>query len=200
VILCLEGERNYLREKQIRLICRVAGLLVVLSLSPLVQAQNQPPIQANEDCLAYAYTRSGQHGFLLENNSIAYGNTVFIRTNCDQLDVYFDGVKQSTYTNQSLIQIYFEGYSLNMTLRSDNYTYYANNVVLFESQFSWSDNYLQYQEQLPQLTFIELGKMTFQENVVSVASIAIVWFLSVNIYWALINHYLDRNLFEEVVE
>ena len=42
--------------------------------------------------------------------------------------------------------------------------------------------------------------LTFQENVVSVGSIVIVWFLSVNIYWALINHYLDRNLFEEVVE
>ena len=187
-----------MRENFKRLCCRVAGLLVVLSLLPLVQAQSQPPIQ--EECLAYAFTRSGEHGFLLENNSIAYGNTIFIKSNCQTLNVFMDGEMYSTYTNQSLIQIYFEGVSLNMTLTSGNYTYYAQNVVLFESQFSWSQNYLEYQENLPELTFVELGKMTFQENVVSVASIVIVWFLSVNIYLALINHYLDRNLFEEVVE
>ena len=188
-----------MRENYKRLCCRVAGLLVVLSLLPLVQAQSQPPIQGDE-CLAYAFTRSGDHGFLLENNSIAYGNTIFIRTNCEQIDVFFDGVRTSTYTNQSMIQIFFEGVSLNMTLQSGNYTYYAQNVVLFESQFTWSQNYLDYTQNLPEMTFIEFGKMTFQENVVSVASIVIVWFLSVNIYWALINHYLDRNLFEEVVE
>ena len=188
-----------MRENYKRLCCRFAGLLVVLSLLPLVQAQSQPPIQQDE-CLAYAFTRSGEHGFLLENNSIAYGNTIFIRSNCETVNVFIDGQRYSTYTNQSLIQIYFECVSLNMTIQADNFTYYAQNVVLFESQFSWSQNYLEYQEQLPEMTFIELGKMTFQENVVSVASIVIVWFLSVNIYWALINHYLDRNLFEEVVE
>ena len=188
-----------MKENFNRLCCRVVGLLVVLSLLPLVQAQSQPPIQQDE-CLAYAFTRSGQHGFLLENNSIAYGNTVFIRSNCEQLTIFMDGEFYSSHSNQSEIQIYFEGFSLNMTIESGNFTYYAQNVVLFESQFAWSQNYLEYQENLPELTFVELGKMVFQENVVSVASIAIVWFLSVNIYWALINHYLDRNLFEEVVE
>ena len=120
--------------------------------------------------------------------------------NCEQLTIFMDGEFYSSHSNQSEIQIYFEGFSLNMTIESGNFTYYAQNVVLFESQFAWSQNYLEYQENLPELTFVELGKMVFQENVVAVASIAIVWFLSVNIYWALINHYLDRNLFEEVVE
>jgi hypothetical protein len=177
----------------------VLSVVAFIPLLPLVQAQPQPPIQSDE-CLAYAFTRSEQHGFILENNSFAYGSTIFIKTNCEVLDVYFDGELTSKYTNQSEIQIMFNEPIINMTLRSENFTYHAQNVVLFQNQFSWSQNYVQYVENQPELTFIEFGKMTFQENVVSVASIVIVWFLSVNIYWALINHYLDRNLFEEVVE
>lgn len=171
------------------------GLLVLISL-PLVQAQPQPP----NDCLAYAFTRSDAHSFLLENNSYAYGNQIFIRTDCQDFSVYFDNEFYANYQNQNSASIFIPNGTLNMTIQSGNYTYYAQNIMVFENQFSWTQNYITYQRDLPELTFIELGKITFQENVVSLASILIVWFLSVNIYWALINHYLDRNLFEEVKE
>lgn len=178
----------------------VVGLLAVASFSlPLVQAQPQPPIQ-DDDCLAYAYTRTGNHAFLLENNSFAYGSTIFIKNNCEELNLLLDGEIYSTYKNQSDIQIPVINPIMNITLVSGNYTYYAHNAMLFQDQFTWSDNYIQYRDNQPELTFIEFGVLTFQENVVSVASIVVVWFLSVNIYWSLINHYLDRNLFEEVVE
>jgi hypothetical protein len=180
----------------------VVGLLAViasLSLIPLVQAQAQPPLSTNE-CMAYAYTKSGDHAFLLENNSFAYGTNIFIRTNCEELQLKIDGEPYSLYRNQTQISFSIESPMINMTLESGNFSYYAENVSLFQDRFTWSDNYIQYLDDQPKLTFIEFGKLTFQENVVSVASIVVVWFLSVNIYWSLINHYLDRNLFEEVVE
>ena len=173
--------------------------LASLSLIPLVQAQPQPPLSTDE-CMAYAFTKSGDHGFLLENNSFAYGTNIFIRTNCEELQLLIDGQPYSTYRNQTDISFAFESPMINMTLTSGNFSYYAQNVSIFQDRFTWSDNYIQYMDNQPKLTFIEMGKLTFQENVVSVASIVVVWFLSVNIYWALINHYLDRNLFEEVVE
>lgn len=188
-------------EKRKKIGC-VVGLLAViasLSLIPLVQAQAQPPLSTNE-CMAYAYTKSGDHAFLLENNSFAYGTNIFIRTNCEELQLKIDGTPYSTYRNQTQISFSIESPMINMTLESGNFSYYAENVSLFQDRFTWSDNYIQYLDEQPKLTFIEFGKLTFQENVVSVASIVVVWFLSVNIYWSLINHYLDRNLFEEVVE
>lgn len=188
-------------EKRKKIGC-VVGLLAViasLSLIPLVQAQAQPPLSTNE-CMAYAYTKSGDHAFLLENNSFAYGTNIFIRTNCEELQLKIDGTPYSTYRNQTQISFSIESPMINMTLESGNFSYYAENVSLFQDRFTWSDNYIQYLDDQPKLTFIEFGKLTFQENVVSVASIVVVWFLSVNIYWSLINHYLDRNLFEEVVE
>lgn len=170
-------------------------VILTLSLLPLVQAQPQP---LEDDCLAYAFTKSDQHSFLLENYSIAYGDQIFIRTNCDQFTVYFDNVFHSNYTDQKEIMIPYSSNSINLTIESGNYSYFAYKVVRFDNEFSWSSEYVQYIENQPSL--IEVGALTFQENVVSVGSIVIVWFLSVNIYWALINHYLDRNLFEEVVE
>ncbi len=188
-----------MRRNKIGCVIGLLAVLASLSLIPLVQAQAQPPIRQDE-CMAYAFTRSGDHGFLLENNSFAYGTTIFIRTNCEELQLKIDGEKYSTYRNQTEIAFNFESPMINMTLESGNFSYYAENVSIFQDRFTWSDNYIQYMDEKPTMTFIELGALTFQENVVSVASIVMVWFLSVNIYWALINHYLDRNLFEEVVE
>ena len=184
-------------EKQKKWLIEGVSVLLVLTLLPLVQAQSQPPIQ--EDCLAYAYTQSEGHSFLLQNNSIAYGNQIYVRTNCDEYTVEIDGEFFGNFGSRfNLFEV--ENGSLNFTITSGNFTYVANNVMVFGNQFTWSENYQTWVDEQPQMSFIELGKMTFQENVVAVASIVIVWFLAVNIYWALINHYLDRNLFEEVVE
>jgi hypothetical protein len=182
--------------KKTRLIKGVL-FLSALTLLPLVQAQDQPPIQ--EECLAYAFTQSEGHSFLLHNNSLAYGNQVFIRTNCDQYTVSINGEFFGNFGSRyNFFEV--ENGTMNLTITSGNYSYVAENVVIFQNQFTWSENYQVWLDDQPQMTFIELGAMVFQENVVSVASIVIVWFLAVNVYWALINHYLDRNLFEEVVE
>ena len=186
-----------MQTKKLRLGCRVLGFLVLLSFIPLVQAQSQPPI-IKEDCLAYAYSSIDRHSFLLNNDSIAYGDRIFIKSNCG-FDVYIDDELYGSF-NTTEKELFIQTDNLNLTIKSGNYSYIANNVIFFKTQFTWSDQYLTYQENLPEMSFIELGVLTFQENVVSVVSIVIVWFLSVNIYWALINHYLDRNLFEEVVE
>ena len=174
------------------------GLIVFgFTLLPLVQAQQPPP---SEECLAYAYTRSDGHSFLIENNTIVYGNQILIKTDCKKFDVYFDNEFYASYDNVKDTSIFYDGININMTIKSGNYTMYANNVVIFQNQFTWSNEYVRYNQNLPELTYFELGEIVFKENVVSVSAIIIVWFLSVNIYWVLINHYLDRRLFEEVVE
>ncbi len=175
----------------------VLGLICVFTLLPQVQALTPPP---EEECLAYAFTRSEGHSFLLENNTVVYGNQILIRSNCQTYNVYFDDVLYATYQNQSEASIFYDNININMTITSGNYSYYAQNVVIFQNQFTWSNEYQRYVQNLPELTYLELGEIVFKENVVAVSSILIVWFLSVNIYWILINHYLDRRLFEEVVE
>lgn len=184
-------------EKHTKRLIKGIFFLLVLSLLPLVQAQDQPPIQ--QDCLAYAYTQSEGHSFLLQNNSIAYGNQIYVRTNCDEYTITIDDEFFGNFGSRfNLFEV--ENGSLNFTITSGNFSYVANNVMVFGNQFTWSQDYQTWVDEQPRMTFIELGALTFQENVVSLASIVVVWFLSVNIYWALINHYLDRNLFEEVVE
>lgn len=173
------------------------GCLMVFTLLPLVQAQTPPP---SDECLAYAFTRSEGHSFLMENNTIVYGNQILIKTNCETFNVYFDDIFYATYDNVEEASIFYDGINVNMTITSGNYTYEAQNVVIFQNQFTWSNEYQRYTQNLPSLTYIEMGEIVFKENVVAVSSILIVWFLSVNIYWILINHYLDRRLFEEVVE
>lgn len=172
-------------------------LLGCFTLFPLVQAQQPPP---NDDCLAYAYTRSEGHSFLLENNSIVYGNQILIKTNCRSFDVFFDDEYYATYQGVSSASIFYESNNVNLTIVSGNFTYEAHNVVIFNNQFTWSNEYQKYIETLPEMTFFEMGELVFKENVVAVSSIIVVWFLSINVYWILINHYLDRRLFEEVVE
>lgn len=172
-------------------------ILFGFTLLPLVKAQQPPP---SEDCLAYAFTRSDGHAFLLENNSIVYGNQIFIRTDCDQFDVYFDDVFYASYKDVDSTSIFPDGIYVNMTIVSGNYTMYANNIIIFQNQFTWSNEFVRYTQNLPEMSYFELGEIVFKENIVSVSAIVIVWFLSVNIYWVLINHYLDRKLFEEVVE
>jgi hypothetical protein len=169
------------------------ALLTILTLGicslflPSVSALDPP-------CLSYSYTTDSNHYFLLEDNATLYGTTLIIKHNCNDLQVLLnDDLIHQTSTNSTLLIP--EGVN-NYTFILDNATFNYNNVNVINADLGWYDDYLTYLDNVPSLSQNDSKRQT---NIVSFFSGVIIWALSVNVYWRLINHYIDRNYFEEVM-
>ena len=137
-------------------------------------------------CISYSYTKEGDHYFLLQDNSTMFGNTLIIKHNCDDLQLYLNGDLVLQSSNNATLQIP-TGLN-NFTFVQDNQTITYSNV----------ENIAIKKEILSDLPSITQNESNRQINLVSLFTALIVWALSVNVYWRLINHYVDRNYFEEV--
>lgn len=162
-------------------------ILVLVAYLPLSVSALEPP------CIAYGYTTTDNHYFLLQNNSIMYDSTLIIKHNCDNVQVYLnDDLIHETTTNSTL---YLPEGMNNYTIIADNTTYEYQNVNIIGGSLGWYNDYLEYTENLPSISEYQ-GQRT--SNFVAFFTGIIIWLLSVNVYWKLINHYVDRNYFEEV--
>jgi len=65
---------------------RAIFLLLLVILLPIGTATAAPGF-----CLAYAYTESGNHSFLIQDNSSNFGDNITIITDCDNLTINVDG-------------------------------------------------------------------------------------------------------------
>lgn len=144
-------------------------------------------------CISYSYTKEGDHYFLLQDNSTMFGDTLIIKHNCDDLQLYLNGDLVLQSSNNATLQIP-TGLN-NFTFIQDNQTISYSNVENIAGGLSWYDDYIQYNQNIASISENESNR---QINYVSLFTALIVWALSVNVYWRLINHYVDRNYFEEV--
>ena len=170
-----------------------AGLFTILLMAtvaylPLSVSAQEPP-----QCIAYGYTVTDNHYFLLQNNSIMYNEVLIIKHNCENVEIYLnDDLIHQTSTNSTL---YLPEGINNYTITADNSTYYYENVNIIGGSLGWYDDYLEYTNNKPTISEFETQ---LTQNFVAFFTGIIIWILSVNVYWKLINHYVDRNYFEEV--
>lgn len=172
---------------------------LLLGSSPFVKAD--PPIQNNEECLIYSYSESGNHLFLLGNNKTLFGNNLTVIHNCQEITVNING-NFSAYTTNSKITIPIN-YGINdIQIINENKSFNYQNVTFIPDRLSWEFEYYdwQYNNSYTVKEYIEITKATAQANWASILSIVVVFCLTTLVYWHLINAYVDKNYFEEVID
>jgi hypothetical protein len=193
-LLCLIGEEKMKEEKSIHKGLVVVVLLAVVSLLPTVSAQD-PPVD-HEGCIAYAYTKSENHLFLLGQNTSMFGSTLNVVHNCQELEIYVDGFFQASSSTDFSILI--EQGIHNITIQSNEFNATFGSVVFYPDRLDWQYEWTIIQESKPQFIDIELAAL--QTNYAVGIGIFIVWVLATYVYWSLISSYVDRNFIEEVVQ
>ena len=183
-------EYQKIKFKSLRIIIVFACFLF---LTPSVQGS---PYQQS----AYAFSQSGDHYFLVQNNSSLFGNNITIVHNCEKIIVDLNS-SFFAQSNSSKLKISIQPGLYDISLHCDNATFNYSNVLFYPDQLQWVQQFeqLNYFE-LPTLDMIILEEAENLANWGSFWSILIVWLLTTYVYWNLINHYVQRNFIEEVIE
>ena len=176
-------------KKHMRPVAVIFTLLIYL-LSVNSAAAASPP------CLFYAYTESGEHAFLLRENTSVFGSELRIKHNCEDMTVRIDGEFYAS-SNQSMIITIPEG-KHNFTFESPEYTTTYSNVGVLPDRLTWIDQYNEWTFQTPDVELIDIAAAELQANWGVFWGVIIVWILSTYVYWTLINNYVQRNYIEEV--
>lgn len=150
--------------------------------------------KAEDNCLVYAYTEDSEHYFLIQNNATVYGSKLFINHNCETVSVEIDGYFEQQSSQNFSVEI--ESGSRDIRLNFDNNSLLFENVFVIPSTLEWADEYQIVQEEIRRTTIENLNRSL---NTASIGTAIMIWVLTVFIYWKLINHYVDRNYFEEVI-
>ena len=184
-----ENEEKYKKRHRVITI----GLWFILAgilLSPLASAHAAP-------CLSYAYTESGNHKFLIGNNSSNFGDNITIIHNCENVSITLDGEFFAYLTVDATIPIPPGLHQINMTY--DNKTVHYQNVMFYPDYLNWEANY-DFNMNLPEIEYVEKSLLESSTNWAVFFGIGITWILCVYVYWNLINSFTQRNFIQEVVQ
>ena len=169
-------------------------ILVLLLLQPFLGSAMASP----NECLAYAYTKSGSHYFLMEDNSSNFGDNLTIITDCEYIEIKIEGEFYANITRNTEISIQPGKY--NLTFENDYFNKSFSNVVFYPNFLTWEDSYLDMLRSLEPPTMVEAGSIESKLNWAVFFGIVVVWILCVYVYWNLINTFVQRNFIEEVVQ
>ena len=169
-------------------------LFVTLGILLLPSVSGQDPPLEEKDCLFYAYSEAGNHYFLIQNNSVVFGEKIEIKHNCEYLQVFSNGEFLAGSSNSFNVQIEIglNNMSFEYDNRTENYTF-----EVIPDRLNWEFEYENLQSQ--RVEFISIDTANTQEVYASIFSIIIVWVLCVYVYWRLIESYVNKNFIEEVV-
>jgi hypothetical protein len=167
-----------------RLLC-VIGLLFLLP-SP---AEAAPP----DSCLAYAFTESQNHQFLVGDNTSQFGTNMTIIHDCDEIMVIID---ESEFTSSRNFTLVLDQGLHNISLIGDNFTAHYDNVNFYPDRLDWEGQYRFLID--ADVEYIDVGIAEVRANWAVVWGVIIVWALSTMVYWNLISSYTQRNFIEEV--
>ena len=184
-----------MKEKTTHMGLRVAVLFTLVLLLPTVTAQD-PPVDDAERCLAYAYTSSDNHLFLLGQNTSMFGARLNVVHDCDDLQVYVDGFFEVSSSSSMAVTI--EPGIHNITLQADGFNATFTDVVFYTDRLNWEYEFQVIQDSKPQFIDIEVSEL--RTNWAVGVGIVIVWVLTTYVYWQMISSYVDRNFIEEVVQ
>lgn len=185
-----------MRRKNQQMGLRVAFLFTLVLLLPSVTAQDPPVEDDAKGCIAYAYTESENHYFLIKDNSSVFGNSLKIVHNCRELEVYADGFFAASSSENFTLSL--EPGLHQIVLVGDEFNETFRDVMFYPDRLNWEFDYIELQESKPQ--FIELELSEIRTNWAVGVGIVVVWVLTTYVYWSLISSYIDRNFIEEVVQ
>tara|TARA_X000001316_G_C918779_1_gene32916 strand:- start:558 stop:1097 length:540 start_codon:yes stop_codon:yes gene_type:complete len=176
--------------RRIRIHGLIAAFIVLVVFSPPITQAASPP----EPCLAYAFTESDSHRFLVASNSTSYGNELNLIHNCGRAEIWIDG---SFYAEgESGISVSIEPGNYTVELRGENESWTYSNFEIRPDRLDWDFNFsLVY---APSENLIPESEAKVMQNWAAGATGLIIWVLCVYVYWNLINSYTQRNFIEEV--
>ena len=176
------------------LVCVILGIFTTLFLLPSAYAS--PP----DSCLAYAYTGEEGYSFLLQSNSTVFGENMVVIHNCDFVEILSDDkFVQGSYTNFTIpmdngINNYtIKGYQTDSLVFNENY----ENVESINIEMDFKEFFGV--EEFEIVDYYRQNELNRYANIASIGTALVIWLLCVVFYWRLINHYIDRNYFEEVI-
>lgn len=147
-------------------------------------------------CIAYAYTESQDHYFLIQDESINFGDTLIIRSNCENLSLFIDDELAASSTNGNFIY-QLNSTIANITLSNNEFNETWSNVNFYPDRLDWEGEWIRMNNL--DIIFIDAAKASLQENWAAFLSVIIAWVLSTYVYWNLIQSYVQRNFIEEVI-
>lgn len=153
------------------------------------------------DCLTYVYSvdESGMIYTLMQNDSIMFGNTGYLVSNCDQeVVIKSNGIVMAQINGSSWfpINMGFSTYTLEV---NGTIIQVYDNVTIYSSEI-WTDAFYSIEpNQDPDLKHISQEQLATREVMIALGSSVIVWFMVTLLLWKIINHNIDRKYVEEVI-
>jgi len=165
-------------------------LFAVFLLAPAAQAHAPP-------CLVYSYTESGNHQFLIGNNTSQFGNNLTVVHNCENVSITMNGEFYAYISKTTSIPLNPGLYNISMTY--ENQTSNFENVMFYPDYLNWEANF-DFWTNEPEVELIEKTLLDTRTNWAVFIGIGITWILCVYVYWNLINSFTQRNFIEEVTQ
>lgn len=177
----------------------ILAVVILLSVSIIPTAKADPPIQ-EKSCLSYGYAESGNHLFLIGENKTIFGNNITFVHNCEFLRITVNG-NFTAYSTNSMFNVPINLGNNKIIIESNESTLIYNNVTVLPDRLSWEFEYYDWQSgyDFTIEEYITVSAATAQKNWAAILSIVVVFSLVTQVYWHLINAYIDKNYFEEVV-
>ena len=177
----------------------ILAVVILLSVSIIPTAKADPPIQ-EKSCLSYGYAESGNHLFLIGENKSIFGNNITFVHNCEFLRILVNG-NFTAYSTNPIFNVPIDLGNNKIIIESNESTLIFNNVTVLPDRLSWEFEYYDWQSDYDFTIeeYITVSAATAQKNWAAILSIVVVFALVTQVYWHLINAYIDKNYFEEVV-
>lgn len=174
---------------------KLMSSLIVLGLLLLIPPSVAGETPPSQECLAYAYTESESHSFLVRDNSSNFGSTLKVVTDCESIELWIDGERAAS-TNKTVFSYQLEQGVYNISLVAYGFEENYSFVSFYPDRLEWRYDWIQLNG--GGIEMIDVGKATIQENWASFLSIIITWFLATYVYWQFVQTYVQRNFIEEV--
>ena len=177
----------------------ILAVVILLSVSIIPTAKADPPIQ-EKSCLSYGYAESGNHLFLIGENKTIFGNNITFVHNCEFLRIAVNG-NFTAYSTNSMFSVPIDLGNNQIIIESNESTLIYNNVTVLPDRLTWEFEFYDWQSgyDFTIEEYITVSAATAQKNWAAILSIVVVFSLVTQVYWHLINAYIDKNYFEEVV-
>lgn len=177
----------------------IMAVILLFSAFIIPTAKADPPIQ-DKSCLSYGYAESGNHLFLIGENKTIFGNNVTFVHNCEFLRILVNG-NFTAYSTNNIFNVPIELGSNQVIIESNESRIIYNNVTVLPDRLQWEFEYYEWDRGYDYTIeeYISISSATAQKNWAAILSIVVVFSLVTQVYWHLINAYIDKNYFEEVV-
>jgi len=174
---------------------KLMSSLIVLGLLLLIPPSVAGETPPSQECLAYAYSESESHSFLVRDNSSNFGTVLNVVQDCGTIELWVDG-ERAAVSNKSVFSYSVDPGVHNLSLIGDGFEENYSFVSFYPDRLEWRYDWIRLNNADAQ--FIDVGKATIQENWASFVSIVITWFLATYVYWQFVQTYVQRNYIEEV--